>query len=82
MNSETVTKTPYGSNISKTNNFMPKHVLSEERDSYARLKLKINALLWEELPANTTIGQAEDIACNFFIAIKDEMDKKDDTPNP
>jgi len=44
------------------------------------LKVRINTLLWEVLPARTTIGQAEEIACSFFQAIQAELDKEPTLP--
>lgn len=38
-------------------------------DRATRLKLKINNLLWEELPENTTMGKAEAMACDIFSHI-------------
>ena len=44
-----------------------------ESDTFTRLKLKINNLLWEELPGLTTIAQAETIACNIMSSIVEEQ---------
>ena len=75
MNNEAVSQNIGSCNIALTNQLMRKHILDDELDKYTRLKYKINNLLWEELPSNTQIGQAEDIACDIFMAIKGEIDK-------
>jgi hypothetical protein len=38
---------------------------------FMELKLKINALLWEELPARTTLRDAEESACKIMLMITD-----------
>ena len=65
MNAETVNECTIGSDVSQINALMP----DEARDKYGKLKIKINTLLWEELPAETTLGQAEHIACQIFKII-------------
>ena len=41
-----------------------------DEDRATHLKRKINNLLWEELPDNVAMSQAEIIACKIFRLIK------------
>jgi len=63
MNSETVKQSSLNekADVTKVNMVMPKNPLD--------LKLKINTLLWEELPAQTKLHDAEEIACRIFMMI-------------
>lgn len=47
----------------------------DDKDKVTRLKLKINNLLWEELPGSVPIGSAEQIACDIFCHIRKEWEK-------
>jgi len=40
------------------------------------VKLKINALLYEQLPGDTTIRRMETIACGIFDLIRDEWESR------
>jgi hypothetical protein len=40
-----------------------------QTEDYANLKIKVNTLLWEELPAKTTLEDAERMACEIFALI-------------
>lgn len=64
MNTETVEKSGLGGNVDFVNSKMPKN-----NEKYGNLKVKINTLLWEEMPEHTTIGQAEHLACEIFRLI-------------
>ncbi len=46
----------------------------DDKDNVTRLKLKINNLLWEELPGSVPIGIAEQIACAIFCHIRKECE--------
>ncbi len=50
-------------------------------DDLGHLKMKINNLLWEELPAKTPLGEMELLACDFVeqIMAKQEMYGRYDT---
>ncbi len=56
-------------NIRRTAQLMPQSPIVEV-DNLARLKIKINTLLWEELPGATTLVEAEEIACDIICRIK------------
>ena len=42
----------------------------DDMDNITRLKRKINNLLWEELPADTTMAEAEVMACHILQKIR------------
>jgi hypothetical protein len=46
-----------------------------ERPDEAELKRAINNKLWEKLPPDTTLQQAEDIACDIFRLLNGEWDQ-------
>ncbi len=69
MNIQEVKESPTIANI---NRLMLVNPLNDELDKNTRLKLKINNLLWEELPNHTTISQAEAMACEFFRIITND----------
>lgn len=52
---------------------IPKPIINDV-DDCTRLKLKINNLLWEELPGNVTLEKAEIMACDFMKHILDSRD--------
>ena len=58
--------------VQSVGRLMQKHILGDELDANTRLKLKINNLLWEEMPEKTTIGQADAIACKIFMLMRNE----------
>ncbi len=72
MNSETVEEMNSGEAtleaelVRQVNNVMPPH---DDEDKATHLKRKINNLLWEELPDNVTMKQAEIRACKIFRII-------------
>jgi len=65
MNKETVKRSSLNekADVTKINQLLPENLLE--------LKIKINTLLWEELPAQTTLIKAEKIACRIFMMITD-----------
>ncbi len=65
MNSETV-RDFNDEGVQKVNQLMKPQ---DDEDNITRLKRKINNLLWEELPADTTISDAEIIACRIIQMI-------------
>ena len=53
----------------------------EQPNDPLELKLKINMLLWEELGAQTTLDDAEEMACRIFLMIEaSRPDTDDQTP--
>lgn len=48
--------------------------LIDSRDTLTRIKLKINNLLWEELPSNISLETAERIACGMLQLVVDKCD--------
>ena len=71
MNSETVERSirdEIGKEVAQINNMMRPSLIDAE-DDFTRLKLKINNLLWEELPDKITLKQAEIIACEIMSKI-------------
>ena len=44
------------------------------------LKLRINALLWETLPSEVTIGEADVLACDFLNAVLKTIKKQTSDP--
>ena len=77
MNNETVEKAigrddPASYGVGKINNKM-RHSVIDNDDSFTRLKLKINNILWEELPGHICLTRAEEIACEIMSILIDEM---------
>ena len=70
MNREESRQNP---NVAKIGRLMRSDLLGGETDNNSRLKLKINNLLWEELPSKRTIGQADVIACEIFKLITNDV---------
>jgi len=80
MNIETVEKVmvsgnrenSVGGRVAKINSKMPKPLI-DNGDGFTRLKLKINNLLWEELPGHVCLTRAEEIACEIMTILIDEL---------
>ena len=73
MNIETTeTREMRTKEVTNTEELMPESIV-DEPDDYGRLKVKINNLLWVELPSTTPLGQAEQIACEIFCIIQTEI---------
>lgn len=53
--------------ITKVANAMPLKISSPQ--DLIELKIRINTLLWDELPVQVTIHEAEQIACRIFLMI-------------
>lgn len=82
MNAETVENaktlpgaTSFTYNINNVNSRMRKPLINDS-DSFTRLKLKINNLLWEELPGTVTLERAEEIACGIMARFMGEKEKQ------
>ncbi|KKN77621.1 hypothetical protein LCGC14_0358960 [marine sediment metagenome] len=76
MNTATVRE--YGDEtVRKVNELMPKQPLPAGENEDARLKIKINNFLWEELPCEVTIAEAEHIACQIFEMIRNANPEKE-----
>jgi hypothetical protein len=61
--------------VEAVNRRMPENPIQYSDDDFARLKVKINTLLWEELPSTTTLGSAERRACRIMQIIIDAEHK-------
>lgn len=46
---------------------------SHDYDRISSVKVKINNLIWEEMPADTTLADAEITACRIFKMLKIEQ---------
>ena len=62
--------------ILATHSRMAKNLI-QDADNFTRIKLKINNLLWEELPTLTTIGKADSIASDIMCLIIAEIEKQE-----
>ncbi len=58
--------------VEAVNRRMPENPIEYSDDDFARLKIKINTLLWEELPSTTSLGSAEKRACRIMQIIIDK----------
>lgn len=76
MNIETVDRLSALANedgylVNSVNKKMPESLVTNS-DSFTRLKIKINNLLWEELPGSVTIEDAEIMACKIMSLFLDK----------
>ena len=62
MNTDTIRRNVDDATLQKVNELMPLDPAGGET-SLAHLKIKINTLLWEELPGSMTLEEAEKLAC-------------------
>lgn len=78
MNDETIRNTEasnrFAEAVTEVNAMMREGPINEP-DAVTRLKLKINNLLWEELPGGTPLFVAEQIACTFVYHIRKETEE-------
>jgi len=77
MNIETIEKAigrgdPTSCVVRKINDKMKKPLI-EDGDGFTRLKIKINNIVWEELPGHICLTRAEEIACEIMSILIDEM---------
>lgn len=63
-----------GGNVADTFARIREDALRQEGVPLSEIKREINALLWAHLPAETTMGEAEAIACRCFDAILEAHD--------
>jgi len=82
MNIETVLENSKEPNKIRTINALTRQNFLNSQDKITRIKVKVNTLLWEEMPNKTTLRELDTVACEIVSLIIDaaEGELKDDEP--